>query len=143
MPSKPGTLDDLLARATPAVADVARRLRALVYTVDPQTVEVPRLGERTVGYGVGPKKMSDTYAYIAPYGAHVNLGFYHGAALADPEGLLEGSGKALRHVKVRSVAEAERPALRRLLTAAIAERRRGLPRGTLGPSTRQRDKGRR
>jgi hypothetical protein len=52
--------------------------------------------------------------------------FDHGRALPDPEGLLEGSGKALRHVKVRSLGEADQPALWRLLAAAIAERREGL-----------------
>jgi len=40
-------------------------------------------------------------AYLNAFGAHVNVGFFHGAALDDPAGLLEGSGKRVRHVKLR------------------------------------------
>ena len=59
-------------------------LRALIEAVHPDAVEVPRPGERTAGYGVGPKKMSETYAYIGVYQKYVNLGFYHGTSLPDP-----------------------------------------------------------
>jgi hypothetical protein len=53
----------------------------------------------------------------------VNLGFYYGAQLLDPEDLLEGTGKKLRHVKVREIAEVDRPALRELLQLALEERK--------------------
>ena len=96
-----GKFDDIIAGVVPELQEIALRLRALIEAIHPDTIEVPRPGERTAGYGVGPKKMSETYAYIAPHPNHVNLGFYHGASLPDPEGLLEGAGKALRHVKVR------------------------------------------
>jgi hypothetical protein len=56
----------------------------------------------------------------------VNLGFYHGASLKDPAGLLEGTGKKLRHVKLRGMAEARNPAIESLLIQAIADRRRHL-----------------
>jgi hypothetical protein len=70
--------------------------------------------------------MSETYAYIMPQPRYVNLGFYHGVALPDPDGLLEGAGKALRHVKVHSLEEADRPALKRLVESALEERRNAL-----------------
>ena len=54
----------------------------------------------------------------------MNLGFYHGAMLPDPDGLLDGTGKRLRHVKIRDVATAKSPAVARLLRAAIADRRK-------------------
>ncbi|MEK8029800.1 DUF1801 domain-containing protein [Ideonella sp. DXS29W] len=41
------------------------------------------------------------FAYVNAFSAHVNLGFFHGADLADPSGLLEGTGKFMRHVKLR------------------------------------------
>jgi hypothetical protein len=123
-----GTFDDVIAGVGPEVEEIARRLRVLVGEIHPDAVEAPRPGERTAGYGVGPKKMSETYAYIAPQREYVNLGFYHGASLPDPEGLLEGAGKALRHVKIRSANDADRPALRRLLKAALTERRKALDR---------------
>lgn len=41
------------------------------------------------------------FAYVNVFKAHVNVGFFHGASLADPAGLLEGTGKYMRHVKLR------------------------------------------
>jgi len=53
----------------------------------------------------------------------VNLGFAHGISLSDPKGLLEGTGKRARHVKLKSIDDVNRPALRQLLEAAMAEHR--------------------
>lgn len=41
------------------------------------------------------------FAYVNAFKAHVNVGFFRGAEIADPEGLLEGTGKFMRHVKLR------------------------------------------
>ncbi len=79
-----------------------------------------------IGYGVGPKKMSEHFCYLGAYREHVNLGFYHGAALGDPMRLLEGTGKKLRHVKVKTVEEVNRPTLRDLIQAALEERKAAL-----------------
>ena len=57
------------------------------------TVETVRLGDNAATYGVGPKKMTDGYASIMPMRGYVNLGFYQGAVLADPERLLEGKAR--------------------------------------------------
>ena len=119
-----GTFDELLARVEPDLAAIARRLRAIIRAVDKRTVETVRLGDNAATYGVGPKKMTDGYAYIMPMRGYVNLGFYQGALLADPERLLAGTGKGLRHIKIRSVVEANRPAVRALLAKALARRRR-------------------
>ena len=120
-----GTFDELLAGVEPKLAAIARRLRAMIRDVDQGTVESVRLGDHAATYGVGPKKMTDGYAYIMPMRGYVNLGFYHGALLPDPKRLLEGTGKGLRHVKIRSLAEADRSPVRALVAAALARRRRG------------------
>ena len=127
-----GTFNELLAGVEPGLAAIARRLRAMIRAVDAKTVETVRLGDNAATYGVGPKKMTDGYAYIMPMRGYVNLGFYQGALLADPERLLEGTGKALRHVKVRSLADANRASVRALVAAALARRRRGVT----GPKAR-------
>ena len=101
---------------------IALRLRALIDSLHAEAVEVVWVKQRIAGYGVGPKKMSEQYCYIAPFKKHVNLGFYYGASFPDPEGLLEGSGKALRHVKVRTVAAVDEKSLGDLVRAALAER---------------------
>ena len=120
------TFDQLLSRSNLDVQDIARRLRALILDLHPAAVEVVRLGDNAASYGLGPKKMSEAYAYIMPQAAYVNLGFYFGATLPNPAGLLEGTGKKLRHVKVRSAAAVDAPALRQLLQASLLERQRSI-----------------
>jgi hypothetical protein len=121
-----GTYDDVLALAEGPVERLMSAARDLVVSLDPDTFEVPRPGERSVAYGLGPKKMSEAYVYLMPQKGYLNLGFYHGASLPDPDGLLEGSGKALRHVKLASLDEVGSRAVRRLVESAIDERRRAL-----------------
>jgi hypothetical protein len=123
-----GTFDDLVTRVDPKIEQIARRLRTLILSVDPDAVEVVRLGDNAASFGLGPKKMSEAYAYIMPKATYVNLGFYNGAALADPAGLIEGTGKRLRHVKVYSIEDTDQPELRRLIEAARVERRQALGR---------------
>ncbi len=127
-PSFDALLAQLSTKTAPAVAEIARRLRQIVLDDLPEAVEVVRLGDKAACYGLGPKKMSEAHVYIMPQAQYVNLGFYHGVGLPDPAGLLEGTGARLRHVKVRSLEDAEDAALRALVTAARNERRATLGR---------------
>jgi hypothetical protein len=106
----------------PRIQDLARQTRALIYAVLPQVVEIVWPRQRTVGYGTGPKKMSEHFAWIAPATGHVTLGFFYGTELPDPEQLLEGTGKLLRHIKIRSIEDLERPGVRALLEVAKQHR---------------------
>jgi hypothetical protein len=105
-----------------AIRDLAIASRSLIYDVLPQTVEVvwPRQG--TAGYGTGPKKASEQFCWVTPYTQHVALGFYYGAELPDPEGILEGAGRLMRHVKIRGPEDLDTPALRTLIQIATAHR---------------------
>jgi hypothetical protein len=58
------------------------------------------------------------FAYVAAFKAHVNVGFFLGALLADPAGLLEGAGKRGRHVKLRPGREVDAAALEALIVAS-------------------------
>tara|TARA_B110000116_G_scaffold267086_1_gene278876 strand:+ start:1115 stop:1489 length:375 start_codon:yes stop_codon:yes gene_type:complete len=58
------------------------------------------------------------FAYVNAFNAHVNVGFFRGAALPDPGGLLEGTGRFMRHVKLRPGAEVDAVALRKLIDTA-------------------------
>jgi hypothetical protein len=111
-------LKEMTAAFDPRVRDLAARTQALVFDVYPEVVEVPWPRQNVAGYGIGPKKMSEHFCYIALYDDHVNLGFNQGAELPDPEGLLEGPGKMLRHTKIAEPEDLEDPAVRRLLEAA-------------------------
>jgi hypothetical protein len=61
------------------------------------------------------------FAYVGVFKDHVNVGFFHGASLPDPAGLLEGTGKYMRHVKVKPGRAFDTPALEALITAAYRD----------------------
>jgi len=124
--TKFGTFKQLMEITPPEMRPIAQRLRQIIIAVDPNTVEVVRLGDRAATYGVGPKKMSEGYVYILPYKNWVNLGFYKGPDLPDPDRLLEGTGNKLRHIKMRSLADTDRPQVRSLIEDALAERKQAL-----------------
>lgn len=121
-----GTFEELMDITEEAMRPLAHEVRRVVQEVDPNAVEVVRLGDRAATYGVGPQKMKEGYAYIIPHKNWVNLGFYQGALLDDPKGLMEGTGKKLRHIKIRSVEEADKKEIRQLLDRALAERKQAL-----------------
>jgi hypothetical protein len=114
-----------LDRTTDQGRATANAVRALVRRLHPDVVEVVWPHQGTVGWGVGPKKMSEHYAYLAVHPRHVNLGFYRGASLPDPAGLLGGPGKSMRHIRLDGPEDVARPEVEELLKAARAERARG------------------
>jgi hypothetical protein len=61
------------------------------------------------------------FAYVNAFNAHVNVGFFRGAELSDPNGLLEGTGKFMRHVKLRPDREVDATALLTLINAAYTD----------------------
>ena len=123
---KYGSFEDLLEITAEELRPIASKLKEIIGSIDSNTCEIVRLGDRTATYGVGPKKMSEGYAYIMPQKKWVNLGFYKGATLKDDASLLEGTGKQLRHIKIRSLEEAEQSEVQELLVAAIEERKTAL-----------------
>jgi hypothetical protein len=66
------------------------------------------------------------FAYVNVFKAHVDVGFFRGAEIADPEGLLEGTGKFMRHVKLRPEPEADAKALMKLIETAYTDMKRRL-----------------
>jgi hypothetical protein len=66
------------------------------------------------------------FAYVGVFRAHVNVGFFRGADLADPAGLLQGTGKLMRHVKLKPDEEIDAAALECLIAAAYADMRERL-----------------
>lgn len=66
------------------------------------------------------------FAYVNAFSAHVNVGFFRGAEIADPDGLQEGSGKFMRHVKLSPERGVEAKALMNLIETAYADMKRRL-----------------
>lgn len=64
------------------------------------------------------------FAYVDAFAAHVNVGFFHGAELADPASLLQGTGKFMRHVKLLPDGNVDATALVDLIESAYADLKR-------------------
>ena len=69
------------------------------------------------------------FAYVDAFAAHANLGFFHGATLDDPAGLLQGAGKRMRHVKLHWGQPPDEAALRDLIATAYQDIRLRLQAG--------------
>jgi len=61
------------------------------------------------------------FGYVNAFKAHVNVGFFRGAEIADPESLLEGTGKFMRHVKLKPECDVDPTALTKLIETAYAD----------------------
>ena len=72
------------------------------------------------------------FGYVNAFTAHVNVGFFHGADIADPEGLLEGTGKFMRHVKLRPEHDVDGTALVKLIETAYTDMKECLKAEWLG-----------
>ena len=66
------------------------------------------------------------FGYVNAFKAHVNVGFFRGAEIADPENLLEGTGKFMRHVKLKPGCDVDPTALTNLIKSAYADMKRRL-----------------
>ncbi len=113
------TLDELLTQFSPEVADLVRRTRSLILGVMPDAVEKVNQGWKNVTFGTAPG-MAGVVFVINPMAQRVNLNIGNATSLPDPEHLLEGTGKGIRHVKIHDAGVLEKPALRRLLEVALA-----------------------
>ena len=120
--SAPRELTDLLRRYEPDVQAVAMAMRAAVLDeIGPcfETVfPVYRNSVISILYSTTEKRMKDNVCLVVIYRDHVNLMFPRGVDMKDPRGLLEGAGKAMRHVKIRALADTKRPGVRDLIEQA-------------------------
>jgi hypothetical protein len=112
-------LDELLSGTSPEMAAVARELRAVVAAALPDGTEQVDFGNRLLAIGRS-MKMRDLLFAIIPHSAHVNLQLADGIDLPNPDGLIEGTGKRIRHIKVRSIEAARSAPVRAAIDAQIA-----------------------
>ena len=103
------------------IADLALALREIVLEEAPDASEsVYQVYTVAIWFGFSGK-MKDMFCYITTHAGHINLGFPRGATLPDPNRVLEGEGKAMRHIKFRSMSDLERPFVRRYIQAAMEQ----------------------
>jgi hypothetical protein len=121
--TKNDDIDPLLRKYPPPARSIARALFAVAKSSLPGADIAVHLGWRNVTFCYGG--MRKCVCAIGPYNQYVNLYLIPGVRLKDPEHLLEGKGKKMRHVKVRSVAGARHPAIRRMIRDAAILVRQG------------------
>jgi len=117
-------VDTFLKGYSPQVREIAVKAREVILSVLPDATEKVYPGWKVIQYGVGPD-MKSVFAAISPQRERVNLGLAGGVDLPDPDGLLEGDGKAIRHVKLTSPEAAGAPAVREPVRGALQALKNG------------------
>src|SRR5579863_5081844 len=111
---------DYLASYDPNVSDLTLALREVVLEEAPGAFESISKGYAlAIGFSFTGKPLKDGFCHIVTYSTYVNLGFNRGAVLPDPNKLLLGTGKLVRHLTIRSEHEMGRAVVRRYLRMAI------------------------
>lgn len=117
-PEKLPDFDLFLSHFPPQVAALAASTRRLILEVIPGMVEQLDEPANLVGYG-SDRTYKGLICGILLYKTYLNLMFARGAALPDPDGLLKGTGKRARHIRIEREEDLLHPGVRRLLQAAL------------------------
>jgi hypothetical protein len=117
-------VDRLLAEHSPEMQAIERALRATIRGEVPDAVEQVDFGNKLIAFGRSMKMRGLLFAIIA-HRTWVNLQLADGAELPDPDGVVEGTGRRIRHVKIRSVADASSQPVLDLIRAQLAARPQG------------------
>jgi hypothetical protein len=105
----------------PSIANLALALREIILEEVPDASEsIYQVYTVAIWFGFSGK-MKDMFCYIATNARHVNLGFPRGSTLPDPNRVLEGDGKAMRHIKFATQRDIDRPFVRRYIRASIEQ----------------------
>jgi hypothetical protein len=111
-----------LACYDPQISHLTLALRELVLEEAPAAIESVVKGYAVaIGFSFTGKPLKDGFCHVVAYTSHVNLGFNRGALLPDPNGVLDGTGKSIRHMTVRNQNDLDRPFVRRYVQAAIEQ----------------------
>jgi hypothetical protein len=119
-----------IGRFSPEVARVARQARGKIRRLLPGAVELVYDNYNALALAFGPtERPSDLILSIALYPRWVSLFFTRGAELADPDGLLRGSGSKIRHIVLGQAAVLDSAPVRTLIREALATHPTRLSRG--------------
>jgi hypothetical protein len=114
IPRDPGI--DIWMHAHPGeLGEIAQRWFAVMRNCGDDVQELLHDGHPTACVG------DAAFAYVNAFKSHVNVGFFRGAEIADPTRMLEGTGRFMRHVKLRPESSVDATALRELIQTAYAD----------------------
>lgn len=108
----PSDVDAYISQADPSQREVLEAIRQIVLRATPGIAEAIKWGQPCYS-------RSGNICYIADDLGHVKFGFFRGGDLADPESLLEGTGKRMRHIKVRGLEDIREEAFTSLVKQAV------------------------
>ena len=120
-PAKPETWDEVLERHSPEVQAAAHAMLGVLLGELPDAVVRFDRGNGLLAVGTGSGMRELLFALI-PHAGWLNLQLADGADLPNPDGLIEGTGKRIRHIKIRSAGAATSPAVRAAVQAEVAAR---------------------
>jgi len=105
-------IDKAARPSDPKLQEIIRGLRELIHEV------VPEVTETVNPWGIPTFELNGPMCYFMVATKHITFGFPRGTSLTDPRGLLEGTGKNMRHVKLRKLEDLQREGLRDLVEEA-------------------------
>jgi hypothetical protein len=113
-------LDAIIAKRRPEIAALMRGVLAKLRPRLPGATELvyDKKNSLVVGFCPGDRA-SEVITSVASYSKWLNLYFFEGSALPDPQGLLQGSGTIVRFIRITSPGDIDRPAVKALIAAAI------------------------
>src|SRR5215470_8055645 len=137
MRSPPAALRKFLEPYDPTVARLFFAARRTVLAAAPQATELVYDAYNAVtAVYTFTDRLKEAFCHVAAYPGHVNLGFNRGAALADPEQLLVGTGASIRHVRISTTRDLQQPGVQRLVRAAVEQGKRLTGGHPSGPQSR-------
>ena len=120
-------IDGFIDKYTPAIAEQLRDARRRLRAHFPRGVEMVFDNYNALVFGIGPTdRTRESFISIAGYPKWVTLFFLNGADLDDPQGLLEGDGKQVRGIRLKTPADLDAPAVAALIAQAVAPHREAL-----------------
>ncbi len=106
-------VSDYIQKAPATQAEIMEQLRQLIHDAVPGTTEA-------IKWGFPVFTKAKNYAYFRTTQKHITLGFYNTEKIDDRDNLLEGTGEALRHIKIKKPADVDEQLLAKWLKA-VAE----------------------
>jgi hypothetical protein len=120
-PDTDARIEAFVAKYTPAIATQLRDARQRLRARFPRGVEMVFDNYNALVFGIGPTdRTRESFISIAGYPRWVTLFFLDGAGLDDPSGLLEGDGRQVRGIRLKTPADLDSPAVAALIAQAVA-----------------------
>ena len=105
---------------SPELIELYTELRNFLFSISPDCNELLYHTHALTSVLTISEKLGDGFCHIPIYTNHLNLGFNKGALLSDPNGLLQGTGKLIRHIPIKETADFKNKKVEELILAALA-----------------------